>query len=307
MIRDVDDADPGLVGIDADLTPGVVGVGPGVDNALRIVGVVRFHMAAREHRRCGIRQVDEVRARIAVGRADDVGETRVLVDRDVVRAADVAVVRRLGERDRRRRHAAQLRQVEHLHAVPEGLADDVGVVGVDLDVAPAGVGAVRRKVAQIDRILGVGDVDERGSAGAPHDRVLASGCRIGPTPNVVAATAADVRQRHESHEVHIVAGVNVGHAADAAGCGRSLEALSGLVVAEEPGALRLARRAVPIVLAWRVGENGCGAEAENQGQDGQQANERHRFPRGEALWKGCDSTLTTAVCVRMPGRKITHR
>ena len=163
--------------------------------------------------------VERAAARLAAAiGADRVGEARLLVDRDVVRARDPVVVRRLGEHDRIALHVAQLREVEHLHAVRTGaVGHDVGVVPVDLDVAPeVGVGAlVHRQVAEHARIGGIGDVHEGGAVGAADERVLAVGLRIGPAPDVVqvdAAPGAEGAERKVGEQVHPLA-VEVRHLA----------------------------------------------------------------------------------------------
>ena len=64
-------------------------------------------------------------------------------------------------------------QVEDLHPVGAVLvAHDVGVVGVGLELAPRGRAGVRRQVAQVDGVRGVGDVHERRAVGAAEQRVL---------------------------------------------------------------------------------------------------------------------------------------
>ena len=71
--------------------------------------------------------------------AHRVGESRLLVDDDVVRAGDALVVR-VGVEERGhlvRRDIAQAGEVKDLHAVvARAIGDDEGVVLVRLDVAP---------------------------------------------------------------------------------------------------------------------------------------------------------------------------
>ncbi len=76
----------------------------------------------------------------AAARRHDVGEAGVLVDDDVVGAVDRFVERRFFEGLRRVGDGAQLRQIEHLHAVlTDVIRHHEGVVSVDFHVAP-GVG-----------------------------------------------------------------------------------------------------------------------------------------------------------------------
>ena len=124
--------------------------------------------------------------------------------------AEAAVVGVRSERDRRVGHVAQLGQVKHLHAVPGGLGDDEGVVGIDLDVAPQGGDRVGRQVAEVDRVVGVGDVDEGGARRAAEQGVFLAVQRVGPTPDVVHLAAADFAGREVAHEVDLIAGVDAG-------------------------------------------------------------------------------------------------
>src|SRR5205085_2811031 len=66
----------------------------------------------------------------------EIGVAGLLVDGEGVRAADVVVVRGLGEGLRRKGDVAELGQVEDLRTVVGYLADNVEVVTVDLDAAP---------------------------------------------------------------------------------------------------------------------------------------------------------------------------
>lgn len=196
MIRHVDNADVRHVGVNANVAAGMIEVRTRIDDAVCVVGVGLLDIATGERRSSGIGQVEEKRSAGAGVRAEHVREADVLVDLDVVSVSDGGVARGLAERDRRRGDVAQLGQVEHLDAGPASLADDVGVICVDLDVVVVRVGQVRRQVAETDRILRVGDVDERRAVVAPQDRVFSSGQRVGPTLEVTAVFApADVRQR----------------------------------------------------------------------------------------------------------------
>ncbi len=144
LVAHVDDRDAlaRAVRVEADLLAGVLGVGSGVDPALRFVRVSAGRHAAGVQRRAGRTHVEDLQAAArGVAGAGDVGagDHRVaglFVDRDRVAAAERAVVGVLGE-GLRRGHAAQAGQVEHLQAVAGiGVADDVGAVAVYAHVAP---------------------------------------------------------------------------------------------------------------------------------------------------------------------------
>src|SRR5690606_30831845 len=127
----IGDAQGGLVRTEADLASSVPRVWPVVGDALRVVRVagrctasLRIGEAAGERRVPWLTDVDHVEAaaaRLPAGaRADCVGKAGFLVDHDVVCAVDPAV-RRVGlELQGRTVECAQLRQVEHLHAMSAG-------------------------------------------------------------------------------------------------------------------------------------------------------------------------------------------
>ena len=102
----------------------------------------------------------------------------------------------------------QSRQIEDLHPVlSRAVGDDEGVVPVDLDVAPrARVRPLRHHhAAHVAGRLRVGDVDEGGRVAQPHQRVLAPGLGVRPSPDVVghhAGIAAHLADRHERQDVH---------------------------------------------------------------------------------------------------------
>jgi len=118
---------------------------------------------------------------------------------------------RFRERHRWRGDAAKLREVEHLHAVIDRLAHDERVVCKNLDAAPSRADGLGGKVSEIDRLPRIGDVDERGTGGAPDQRVLASRQWIGPTPDVVPGSSAHLAVRQEGHEIDVAAWIASGH------------------------------------------------------------------------------------------------
>jgi hypothetical protein len=67
----------------------------------------------------------------------------------------------------------------------------------------------------IDRLARVRDVHEGGARRAADQRILATGQRIGPSPDVIPAAAADLGVRQKRHEVDVAAGVGAGHPVDA--------------------------------------------------------------------------------------------
>ena len=253
--RHVGDADAGFVGADADLAALVGGVGAVVDDALRVVRVAaagaargEVVVAACELRRGGRGEVDDVQPRPALrpGRrrlrardAHGVGEARVFVDDEVVGRPEPPVVGRLGEGDGRVGDAAQLREVEHLHPVGEGLADDVGVVGVHLNVAPQRRRRAGRQEADHGRVARVGHVHERGRVAQADEGVLAACGGVRPTPDIVGAArgGAQVGEREVREQVDVAAREAVGGPVRAVGAARRGAALGagGRCSGHEPG------------------------------------------------------------------------
>jgi hypothetical protein len=69
-------------------------------------------------------------------RADDVGESRVLIDGDVMPVCEIRI-KTIGRKALRRHQTAQAGQVEDLHPVrARTIRDDIGMVLIDLDIAP---------------------------------------------------------------------------------------------------------------------------------------------------------------------------
>ena len=164
LVGDVDDRDGILVCREADFTTEEGGIRSVIIDALRIVRIAVGAEAAGERRSQRILHVDHVQAcstgLAALARAHGIGEAGILVDHDVVRAAKISVPGILGEGDRRRGHVAQTVQVEHLQAVVLRLGNDQRIVSVGLDVAPGRIAGMGREIAQAQRMLGIGDVDE---------------------------------------------------------------------------------------------------------------------------------------------------
>ena len=179
--------------------PAMLGVGPAVNRALRVMRS-RRGVASREERVVGRGEVDDVQAAAASVRRDRIGESAPLVNGQVVRRAEVPI-EHIGGKGPGRRHVPQAGQVEHLDAVRAGIVgNDVGVVGVDLDVPPDGFIGLRGQSAQEYRGFRVGDVHEGRAVAQSHERELLAGRGIGPAPDVVAAGAAHRVKRHAAGE-----------------------------------------------------------------------------------------------------------
>jgi hypothetical protein len=124
--RHVDDRDGVFVGVQADLPARVAAARAGVVDALGVVGVAVGGEAPGERggpRRADVDHVQPAAAAVLAARTDDIGEAALLVDRDVLRGGDFAVVRGLAERHRWSGDRAQLGQFEHLHPVVLRLAE----------------------------------------------------------------------------------------------------------------------------------------------------------------------------------------
>ncbi len=136
LVGRVEDGDHVLVGAEADLLALVLRVGAGVDDALAVVGVTRrararlaveVRKAAGERRVGGVANVNGVEAgRVAIVRdarrvrrdvpTDGIGETRLLVDDNVVRVEDRHVDgRRLDVAERVLGEPAERGEIQHLH------------------------------------------------------------------------------------------------------------------------------------------------------------------------------------------------
>ena len=198
LVRNVGNAQRGLVGPEADFAAPVLGIGASVDNAHGVVGVAGLVEPGRAVRetsdklRAGrIANVDHVESAAAVlapaVAAHRVGEPGLFVDHDVVDTRDVVVVRRRREGHGRTAQLAQLREVEDLHPVRSGsVGDDERMIPVHLDIAPhAGHGPVgHRQRSRIQRLCRVLQSDERGSTGMAHQRPFGTGDGIRPSPQV---------------------------------------------------------------------------------------------------------------------------
>ena len=67
------------------------------------------------------------------------------------------------------------------------IGDNVGMVGTHLDIAPGGWARalVHVQCSDEDRIIRVGDIDERHLFGHAHKCIVSAGLRVGPAPDVV--------------------------------------------------------------------------------------------------------------------------
>ncbi len=220
LVRHVDDRHLVLVRAEAEFFALMLGIGPVVDDALRVVriaaaGVVVGKTAGKGglERIADVDGVEAAAARRAPGaEADGISEPRVLVDDNVVRAAEGIVMRVLGEDDRRVLDVQQAGQVEDLQAVRPGtVGDDEGVVRVHLHVTPDARlrPRVQRERSQVHGVDRIGHLDERRPIRAADDGELAPARRVGPSPDVVQvdpALPADVRDGQKAEQVHLVTG-----------------------------------------------------------------------------------------------------
>ena len=149
---------------------------------------------------------------------------------------------------------------EHLHVAPA--------------VGPAALGL--GQVAQVARVVGVGDIDEGGSVHAADQRVLAAVERVGPSPHVVqprAPAGAQLRPRDEREQVHVIA-VIAGGTTVGAGDFAAVDGGEARVVDLEHSAAR--------PLAGVAGEHGGGTQSEidrGVAEYGDIARQRQRLAR----------------------------
>ena len=134
-----------------------------------------------------------------------------------MRVAEPAVERVWGNGDGRVRNAAQLGQVDDLHAVSAGLRDDEGVVVVDLDVAPQRARRCRGQVGHEERVERVGDVDEGGAIGPAENHVFCAVDGVDPAPDVVGIATPEGVEPQKGHEVNVLAGIATRHSVLARG------------------------------------------------------------------------------------------
>ena len=163
LIGGVNDGQRIFVRVETDFTVAIDSVGAVVDNALRLVRVAVETETASRTRRRGRAYVDRVQTAFAGTCAGGIRESRTAVDGERVCRSETGVVRGFCEGDRRRGDIPKLPQVEHLHAVVDGLADDERVIGKHLDAAPRRMSGFGRQVAKIDRPARHGNVHERGA------------------------------------------------------------------------------------------------------------------------------------------------
>ena len=209
LVGHVDDRQRVFVGRQADLLAVVGAVRSGVDHALNIVRVAVPRVAARRKRCGGGADVHDVQTPGAGIRTHRIREAAIGVDRDVVGVRKARVVGGGTEGDGRRPDGAKLREVEDLHAVTRRLADDEGVVGVDLHVPPVAIHGLRRQVPQVDGICGIADVQEGGAVAAAMEHVLLAVLRVRPPPAIRTHSATDARHGAVGEQIHVVAGIDV--------------------------------------------------------------------------------------------------
>jgi hypothetical protein len=90
------------------------------------------------------------------------------------------------EADGRVGDVSKLREVEDLEAmIPGDILDDVGVVGVYLDVGPEREARGTWQVPKVYRMFGIPEVEEGSAAGESQDRVVPTGDGIRPSPEVI--------------------------------------------------------------------------------------------------------------------------
>ncbi len=217
LITHVHHRDRVFVVCEADFTALMVGVGSSVVHALGVMGVAVCTEAAGVCGRQGILNVDKMQPARTGACADGIGITAVLIDHDVVSAAKAGEMGVLTERHRRVGDRPQAGQVKHLHPVRPRLADDKSMIGVNLDIPPAGTRTVGREISQVDRVLRIRDVDKGGARRAAHDCILFSVLRVRPAPDVIPAAPANGGERQECQQVHVVAGIRAGKSCNTGG------------------------------------------------------------------------------------------
>jgi len=205
-IGDVDDGEGVLVETEGDFLAGELRVRADVRDDLGVVGVPVCGKGAEGRRVGRVADVHDVQSAGEGVGAHPVGPTDFGVDDDVVCVAEPGVDRVGLEGHRGVGDAAELGQIDDLHAVAAGLGDDEGVVGVDLDVPPQGARRFGGHVGHEERVEGVGNVDEGGPVRPAHDHVLRAVDRVHPAPDVVGFSAAQLVERHEGHQVDVLAG-----------------------------------------------------------------------------------------------------
>jgi hypothetical protein len=203
------------------------------------MSVAILRVAAGVHRILRFRDIHDQEATSASGATDKVSETSILVDHDVVSGTTGAHLVRvqgiLGETVIRAgvRDVQQAGEVKDLHVGGTGLGHDVGVVAVDLHVPPDGRGGGTLgwgQEAQDDGVLGVGDLNERGTSSQTSDDEIP--LTIFPAPDIITlgvAATAESRARDGAHEIDVIARVDTSHAVLTASHGASLCSATGLV------------------------------------------------------------------------------
>ena len=210
-VGDVDDGQGVLVEAEGDLLAREIRIGPGVGDDLGVVGVAVCGEGADGKRVGRVADVHNVQAAGKGVRAHAVSAPDFGVDHDVVGVAEPAVEGVRFNGDGRIGNAAQLGQVNDLHAVAPRFGDDEGVIPVDLDIAPQGARRRRGQVGHEERIQRVGDVDEGGAVGPAHDHVFGAIRRVDPAPDVVGVSTAEHVQAEEGDQVDVLAGVPSRH------------------------------------------------------------------------------------------------
>ncbi len=198
---------------ETDFLACVIRIRTRVTDALRIVRIER-RVATGKNRVEWRSDVDHVQAlRTGIG-PDGIGKSRVFVDCEVVRVAEIAVGH-VGRKGLRRRYAAQPGQIEHLHSVRScAIGNDVGVVHVHLDVTPYRRAGGGRQAPEDDGILRVGDVNECSAVVHAHEGVLVARRAVCPAPDIVTGHTSHVAQRHALFQADAAACVTAGHSTD---------------------------------------------------------------------------------------------
>ena len=178
----------------------MLGVRAMVDDALGIVRIPGTAPSGRsvckttgKYGSCRLAQIDHVQATTArfttCTASHRVRKSRFFVDNDVMSTENARIVGRFFKCNRFS-YIAKLCEVENLNSVLSGtISDDIGVILIHLHIPPNAhrCGFRHIEFAQIDWIVGVGDVHERRLVGKTHNGVFAASLGVFPAPEVIGS------------------------------------------------------------------------------------------------------------------------
>jgi hypothetical protein len=134
----------------------------------------------------------------------------------------------------------------------QGVGHDVGVVFIDLDIAPRGRAGARGQVAEVDSVDGVSDVYKSDAVAACHQGVFAPGGGVCPAPAIATFAAADLAEGEEGKQIDAVAGVGaVGFAVKAVSLPCVMSGRSGWAEAAKVSRLTVIARMMPMNIRRR--------------------------------------------------------